>query len=94
MHLYDEEEGIQQIAKLCMMVLEWDREYQREKLETAPQYCFYCKKQITALNDLYTYDDQNCCAKCGKKILKDPTKPKTFCGFPVVKTTDSTEKDI
>ena len=81
---HDEEESIERMTKLCMMMLELDRKYQKERLEEAPQYCFYCKKQITELNYLYTYDDQNCCLTCGKKILQDPNHKKTFCGFTVL----------
>jgi len=82
--LYDEKESIERLTQLCMMMLELDRKYQSEKLEEAPQYCIYCKKQIIELNDLYTYDEQNCCLTCGGKILQDPNHKRTFCGFPVV----------
>ena len=80
------EESIQAMAKLCMFMLEADRDYHRKKLEEGPQHCDYCGKQITELHDFYSPDDRNCCTECGKKLLEDPNRPKRFCGFPVRST--------
>lgn len=81
-----DEESRRRLTEFCYTLIEIDRKTQKQKLETEAQYCFYCGKQITVLNDLFTYDNQNCCSICGDKIRKDPSKPKTFCGLPVVKT--------
>ena len=77
------EESIKAIAELCFMMLEGDRDYHRKKLQEGSQYCDYCKKEITELNDFCSPDDRNCCLACGKKLLEDPNRPRTFCGFPV-----------
>lgn len=77
------EESIKAMAELCLLLLEGDRDYHRRKLEEGEQYCDYCNKQITELNDFFSPDDRNCCYECGKKLIADPNRPKTFCGFPV-----------
>lgn len=83
-----EEESIQAMAKLCCMVLEMDRNHHRRKLQEGEQYCFYCKKQITELNDFYSPDGENCCFECAKKLTDDPNRQERFCGFPVVSSKD------
>lgn len=85
------EESLNAMADLCYMVFKGDRDYHRNKLLEGPQYCDYCGKQITELYDFCSPDDRNCCYECGKKLLKDPNRPKTFCGFPVIES-DRTKK--
>lgn len=82
------EESIQAMAKLCMFMLEADRDYHRKKLQEGAQYCDYCRKQITEINDFFSPDGRNCCFECGQKILDDPNRQRMFCGFPVVSSKD------
>ncbi len=82
------EEGIKQLAELCYLMLEIDRDHHRKKLQESEQYCFYCKKQITELNDFYSPDGENCCFECAKKLTDDPNRQERFCGFPVVSSKD------
>ena len=77
------EESIKAIAELSFMVFEGDRDYHRKKLQEGSQYCDYCKKEITKLNDFYSPDDRNCCFECGEKLLAEPDRQRRFCGFPV-----------
>ena len=79
------EESLKAMADLCLILLEGDRDYHRKKLEEGSQYCDYCGKQITELYDFCSPDDRNCCMECGKKLLEDPNRQRTFCGIPVRK---------
>ena len=87
------EESVQAIAKLCMFMLEADRDIHRKKLEEGTQHCDYCNKEITELNDFFSPDDRNCCFECGQKLLADPDRQRRFCGFPVRDDEKQTEKE-
>lgn len=77
------EESIQHMAKLCMLLIECDREWHRKQLEVGDQYCSYCGKKITKLDDFYSPDNKNACLECAKKVVDNPKRQKTFCGIPV-----------
>lgn len=40
----------------------------KKKIEEKSAYCYYCKKQITELNDFFLNDKHDCCKKCYKNF--------------------------
>ncbi len=49
----------------------------KKKIEEKSAYCYYCKKQITELNDFFLHDKHDCCKKCYKKFNPEKKNKKS-----------------
>lgn len=47
----------------------------KKKIEEKSAICYFCKKQITTMDDFYLHDKHDCCKKCYEKF--NPPKKKS-----------------